>query len=267
MNIYNDYPILPMSELRHRYERNRRLQRILSAIPVYMLLPAALYYGFVGWVSYFRSEYVQFSEAHMGTFGIFNYVMFAVCGALMSLDIKYVRLTAGAVSVLYTAVLSVIIGEPPFTALLMTAYVTISSVFLAPIVRELDFMKTLPDFPFVETAAVRPNYNKIYQKIEMRDDTAQRREYTEEYSDELLSSLPKRHSDMQRVDMTAFDECDDGFLGDIAEPKVKRRSFRMENCDNGYSGDISIGDYEETAGFEECDGGFKGDITLKTNKE
>lgn len=262
MDIYNDHPILPMSELRRRYVRNRRLQKVLSAVPVYLLLPASLYYGFVGWVSYFRSEYVQFSEANMGTFGIFNYVMFAVCGVLMSRDIKYARLSAGALSTLYTAVLTLIIGEPPLIALIMTAYVNVSSAFLAPVVKELNFMKTLPDFPFAETAVIQPDHNKIYQKMEMHDDTAQRREYTEEYSEELLSSLPKRHSDMQRVDVIAFDECDDGFLGDIAEPKVKRRRFSMEECDGGYAGDISIGESGEAADFEECDNDFRGDITL-----
>lgn len=150
-NIKEDWQIMPDEELRREYKRLLRLQRILSGITWAPLLPAGVYYGMTGWTSFFASEYSLFRGFDdCGTTGFVSFFIFAFCGVILSSKntaiFKFIPLmfVGGEVMAL------LIFRSIPSISVLMLAYVIIASCFVHKAVEDLNFLRELPNFPFLK---------------------------------------------------------------------------------------------------------------------
>lgn len=148
MNIREDWNTIPDSSLRKLYRSLTKRQRFLAYIPVACIFPAMIVYGMYGWVSYFVAEYALFRSFDTGVTGIINYVAFAICGVLMSSN-KVKTIIATPIAMLgYIALKGALFDSFSFDTFIMLVYLIIACAFTAKTVADLNFLRSLPNFPF-----------------------------------------------------------------------------------------------------------------------
>ncbi len=162
MNIYEDYLILPIADLRKRYKRNRKIQRLISTFPVMLLIPALVVYGFIGWTGFIVSEYSLFTQVDNQVLGILTYIVFALCGALLAQDSKKAHIATLFIQIIYLSLSVELFESLSLSIIFGILYTFIAFFIIKPIIKELDFMKTLPEFPFDYTAIKKATFTYVY---------------------------------------------------------------------------------------------------------
>lgn len=149
---------LPMKRLREIYKNNIRVQKVLSHIPVYLLLVAFALYVF-------KSYLLGPLEGLMTMAGLVDFIFLAVCGILMTSKSEKVIAFLPAVMILEAVVKYVAIKKISIFTYLMIAYVIVSAVILFRGIKILNYLRTLPDFPFDERTETIKNMEMSRQKV------------------------------------------------------------------------------------------------------
>lgn len=147
-NFVEECKTLPDEELRKIYRKLTKQQKNRSSFPVFLLLPATIFYGFEGWLG---------TTVFMGSVGnivinsVLNYIdfiLFAAAGVLYtSKNIRTIKLMPLFFTI--AAAIKIIIFGAFFVGFpIMLAYIIIVSCQLNSIVGKLNFLRGLPNFPF-----------------------------------------------------------------------------------------------------------------------
>ena len=147
-DLKEEYKTLPNETLRKYYKKLTKRQRRLSAITFAFLVPAMLFYGMMGWVNFFNSEWNRFSFFDASSNAFFNYVAFAASGALLMADTAKLIAASPAVMILYMGLKFGLFDSVSGDTFVMLAYLIAAAVITAKTVSDLNFMRKLPNFPF-----------------------------------------------------------------------------------------------------------------------
>lgn len=147
-DLKEEYKTLPNETLRKYYKKLTKRQRRLSAITFAVLVPAMLFYGMMGWVNFFNSEWNRFSFFDASSNAFFNYVAFAASGALLMADTAKLIAASPAVMILYMGLKFGLFDSVSGDTFVMLAYLIVAAVITAKTVSDLNFMRKLPNFPF-----------------------------------------------------------------------------------------------------------------------
>lgn len=147
-DLKEEYKTLPDETLRKYYKKLTKRQRRLSAITFAVLVPAMLFYGMMGWVNFFNSEWNRFSFFDASSNAFFNYVAFAASGALLMADTAKLIAASPAVMILYMGLKFGLFDSVSGDTFVMLAYLIVAAVITAKTVSDLNFMRKLPNFPF-----------------------------------------------------------------------------------------------------------------------
>lgn len=147
-DLKEEYKTLPNETLRKYYKKLAKRQRRLSAITFAFFVPAMLFYGMMGWVNFFNSEWNRFSFFDASSNAFFNYVAFAASGALLMADTAKLIAASPAVMILYMGLKFGLFDSVSGDTFVMLAYLIVAAVITAKTVSDLNFMRKLPNFPF-----------------------------------------------------------------------------------------------------------------------
>lgn len=147
-NLREDYKTLPDETLRRHFRRLIRRQRRFAAVPFAFIVPAMIIYGMIGWVNFFTAEWNRFSFFDTSSNAFVNYVIFAVCGAMLSSDTLKIIAASPAVMILYIGLKAALFDKITGDTFLMLAYLAIAAFIVGKSVADLNFMRKLPNFPF-----------------------------------------------------------------------------------------------------------------------
>ena len=215
INIREDWQTIPDETLRKLYKRLIKRQDRLAKIPVWTLLPAGIVYGMIGWVGFLAAEASLFSSVDTTVTGFINYVFFALCGVLMSLDKPVIISCIPVLMALYICVKLIVFGSFSFDTLAMLLYLVCACIAVSKAVSDLNFLRGLPNFPFdrrmeriqfdgltrdemvkhlehVKNGGVFfPDYEKIFDS-DAPEEIAAPSEKTEEYMQQYEMEYPNR---------------------------------------------------------------------------
>lgn len=147
-DLKEEYKTLPNETLRKYYKKLAKRQRRLSAITFAFFVPAMLFYGMMGWVNFFNSEWNRFSFFDASSNAFFNYVAFAASGALLMADTAKLIAASPAVMILYMGLKFGLFDSVSGDTFVMLAYLIVAAVITEKTVSDLNFMRKLPNFPF-----------------------------------------------------------------------------------------------------------------------
>lgn len=147
-NLREDYKTLPNETLRKFYRNLVKRQHRFAAVPFALIIPAGLFYGMMGWVNFFNSEWNRFSFFDASSNAFFNYAAFAACGALLMADTTKLIVASPAVMILYMCLKFGLFESVSGDTFVMLAYLIAAAVITAKTVSDLNFMRKLPNFPF-----------------------------------------------------------------------------------------------------------------------
>lgn len=132
---------LPDEELKKIYDKLLKTQDAVSKLPVMLIVPAFLIYGFLGWLSYFGLTLVDMTD-------FLVILLFAVCGVLMKTRNEK---TPVGITVFFVCGCLLKFGLTHSItplALPMIIYVIGSCVCLNKVINNLNFLRGLPNYPF-----------------------------------------------------------------------------------------------------------------------
>lgn len=151
MNIREEYSIMPIGELKKYYKRVCRKFRFLACLPCVVVVPSFFVYGFLGWVSFFVSESTLFmSGINLGGSGAADYIVFAICGAILLSHSKRSNNEALYVMGAFILLRFLFRGEITIISIVMLCYILAVRVPLEKLNSTIEFMRTIPTFPFNE---------------------------------------------------------------------------------------------------------------------
>ena len=148
-DFMTEWKTMPDEELRKIYLHRLRLQKFLAWIPVALIVPAMIMYGFLGWLTTIVALGFHFIDTSV--LGFLDFVAFAVCGVIYTTrnpkTLKFIPLI-----MLMHIILKLLITRT-FTiiSVVFLIYTAFASFFLRQIVSELEYMRTFPNFPFTKT--------------------------------------------------------------------------------------------------------------------
>lgn len=139
---------MPDEFLKDKYRELKKKQKFWAAPPLLLLIPGLTIYGIMGWADYFAAEYQQFTVSFFSTKGIGYPILFAVCSAYLS-DKEVRGLYKAPVFFAFATGLYIGLTDEFITYTpLMFLYLLLAAVMISPIVRDLNFLRSLPSFPF-----------------------------------------------------------------------------------------------------------------------
>lgn len=137
------YQALPNSELRIVYKRLLKRQKLLSKIPMWILVPATVVYVISGWFAAMVSE-----TALGGIAGFLDFVFFFAAGLLMT-DKNPTAVKIIPVGFVFAEVLKTFIAAKlSSVSVIMAVYLAAACFILSGDIKLLNFLRSLPDFPF-----------------------------------------------------------------------------------------------------------------------
>ena len=158
--LYAYWATMPDEFLREKYRVLKRRQRWLAGIPFWAFVPAMTIYGIIGWGEFFASEYVQFTASYMTTINMMFPILFLIAGIFL-VDKEPRHLIRApiifGIGVLMRILLYIALPlwlnlqsslELPLYVPLMELYLIGAVAVLRPTVSDLNFLRSLPAFPF-----------------------------------------------------------------------------------------------------------------------
>ncbi|MBR1423879.1 MAG: hypothetical protein IJ571_10645 [Ruminococcus sp.] len=143
-----NWQTMPDQDLKRIYNSRKSSRMFYASITLVVLFFVALGYGFMGWVSFLGSLYVQFRQVSNETAGIIYYAAFFAAGCLISIaDSKtlwHILLPVPISAVLVFVIFWYFSAE----ALVLEFLLAVFYLRLRVLVRDIDFLKRLPSYPF-----------------------------------------------------------------------------------------------------------------------
>lgn len=142
-----EWRTLPDNDLRRIYRKLTKRQRIMTAVTWIPLLPAAIIYGVIGWASFIASELMLFrSFVDTGVTGFLDFLFFSLCGAALSSRNERTFIFIPFAYIVCEAFKYLVFGN--FSGILQLCYLIAASIILKPTVSDLNYLRSLPTFPF-----------------------------------------------------------------------------------------------------------------------
>ncbi|MBR1723991.1 MAG: hypothetical protein IJ723_03105 [Ruminococcus sp.] len=225
MDIFTEHKRMTNAQLREYHRRLQSRRNLWLAIPWLLLVPAIIVYGLKGWSNY---PMVMFGagngyHADPSVFGVITWIVFALLTIFLPLEHAERRFAPAILMGAYDLIL-LLFGAFPIDGLLMVGYYVGAAFALEPIRRELNFIRALPDFPFLERTEqdrftelkVAEYYESSAQMQKQMKHSAPARVYDPSMTDEALSTLPKKHIEEIHISRGYFDEPERAYTDDLA---------------------------------------------------
>ncbi len=266
MNIYTDHTNMSNAQLRHHFKQLERRKKLLAGIPIFLLLPSLLIYGFAGWVGTFSFMMGSDTSVISVIPDAIGFVLFAIGGVVLVTDSCELHKAMLLIFLAYDLLYLLFSGDLPIAGLCMLCYLAVAAYFEKRLNDEQGFMRNLPEYPFSDRQEAERHNDEYCQRLlhEQSDIQPRGEAYTKEKSDELLSTLPKRSI---VITHETFEEPDEAYSGDIENKHRLRRHDAFEEPSSEYKGDLSSRDKldEERVSLDELDDGYKGDFSSAKN--
>ena len=149
---YDQLSVMPRQQKRRIYQRNVRVIKLLSTIPAYVCIAAALVYGLIGWVGIAETLYFSLeSPVSITVLGFLDFLAFALATAAISIQGEN-RVVIPAVFLVYIIIDTLIHMKFSVILIAMLVYVIYASFKAARHEAELNLLKQFEDFPFLSTS-------------------------------------------------------------------------------------------------------------------
>ena len=145
--------ILPDEELKSVFKKYAKIQKFLSSIPVYILLPVLVVYGFMGYVDGFIYEYsLGSASTDWPILAFVDFICFAACGGLMASSNEKNFIAVPVIMLLEIIILDGLTDNFSLVHILPQIFIMIylitSCIILKNIVKKMNYLRSLPRFPF-----------------------------------------------------------------------------------------------------------------------
>lgn len=248
MNIFNDYKRMKNAELRDYHKRVQSRRNFWIACPIIVGTAGFLLCCLSGWGTYAEVMMNASGGYHASTnvFGMFTWILFAVLTGFLPLESDE-RKFAPAILMGAYFVLLLLFGRLSVAALLMVCYYVGAAIALKPIRSELEFLRSLPNYPFLDRTEMDEEVELKVQKYYENSPTMQRemkkskakapRVYDSSMTEEALSTLPKKHIEEIHINRGYFDEPEQTYTDKLAnDPGYIDRLSRKENFEEPEQG-------------------------------
>ncbi len=252
MNIYRDHNKMTNAELYDYHKRVLSRRNLWIAVPWVVGTGGFLMCCLAGWSTYPQVMMSASIGYHASTevFGIITWALFAILTAFLPLENGDRRFAPAILMGAYDLVV-LLFGRIDIAGLVMALYYVGAAFALEPIRKELHFLRAHPRYPFLDRfeqdelreKLVSEYYENSPQMQKMQQKKPAARVYDPSMTDEILSTLPKRHIEEVHINRGYFDEPEQTYTDDLAnQPENIDRLSRKE-------------DFEEIS--EEFEGDFK----------
>lgn len=167
-NFRDEWQTMPDEELKIIYKRKARTQKILAAVTWIPLIPAAFICGIFGWTGFFMSEFQLFKQVTDGGASIFLFfAAFAICGALMTGKNSKTFYWTPLVMIAGIIIKKAVYKGSVFIGIILLIYVICACIGLYFVVSDLNFLRGLPNFPFLKRRS-EINFNAMNRDVMLR---------------------------------------------------------------------------------------------------
>lgn len=231
VDICTRYQNMSFAELRKYYASVKGKHKLLYSLPIVLAVFGMFISGF-NMIGMMAAEGVKALPG-----GIWMILSFAILGACVPLlPIMHTRRKYGAPFVMLGYTLTSFLVDADFSllGLILTLYLLLTLILMCPLTEQLNFMRSLPDYPFHERVeAERKEYEHSMRFSESSEKTkAIMNQNTENYDgsqiEQLLSTLPKRHYEGPGLSQDVFDEIDLGYTDDLVGETEKKKKRPRE---------------------------------------
>ena len=147
---YDQISVMMRQQRRRIYRNDQRIIRVFTTIPAIIFIIAAFIYGFVGWATAFDAVYSH--EYHdYGILGIFDFLVFAVCCAVIAIQGEK-WLFAPIAFFAYITLDMLIHMKISVVLAAMLIYIVTASYFVGRHDANIRLLKMFDDFPFICTS-------------------------------------------------------------------------------------------------------------------
>lgn len=281
IDVYSSPNIYSSSQLREHYRHIKRCRRMLASIPVVLLLPSAIIYGLISWGEIF--VLLEYHVNILSSLDFIDFIIFAFCGALYSVEKKNSPLYAFVLMLLYTLAKCITDKAFHIIPISMCVYLAATSIIQYFLTKEMLYMRTLPQYPFSDRNEAEKINDEVCKQIRLKNpERTDREAYSgdENQTEKLMDMLPKLSRKAYLLKKDEFDDPDSEYFDDVNMSEKYRKMSKLERkysqkdrfCDMDeldirYKGDIGKSNPGEYIEFEELNIKFKGDIKKSSVSE
>ena len=149
INWEEEYNTLPDSELKKIFKGYEKKQKRLAGIPVWILLPVLVIYGFMGYLKGFAATHAGYLM-DFSILGVVDFVCFAGCGGLMASSNTKNFVAVPIIMLLEIIIRSGFTDSGNVMQFVMLIYLTASCAYLSKTVNKMNYLRSHPHFPFDE---------------------------------------------------------------------------------------------------------------------
>ncbi|MBQ8967690.1 hypothetical protein [Ruminococcus sp.] len=196
-----NWQTMPDADLRYIYRRKTKEVKRLGSIAFAPLLPALVIYGFLGWVGFAGYEYSGFDRSAMNfeSGRALYYIALAVSSCLIRTARDKFQWVIFLPVLASWPLVKVLFGEFSIEVVLMLCYLGYAYIRLIILLPDIDFLKSLPRFPFDEHSAVRDirimDSRSAAEHLELSSGKAVARNYEDIFTAEVsqLQASSEKH--------------------------------------------------------------------------
>lgn len=167
-NFRDEWQTMPDEDLKIIYKRKSRIQKLLAAVTWIPLIPAAVICGVFGWSEFLYSEYNLFSQViDLGASTFLFFAAFAVCGVLMTGKNSKTFYWTPLVMIAGIIIKKAVYKGSVFIGIILLIYVICACIGLYFVVSDLNFLRELPNFPFLKRRS-EINFNAMNRDVMLR---------------------------------------------------------------------------------------------------
>lgn len=148
-DFYEDWQTMPDEDLKRIYTNLKKKQRRHAVVSWVILLPALVIYGFMGWVTFFVTELglIQ-TGAGNAACGCLFFILLAVCGVFFNFDTERQLRPVLFIMPVGGLLVFLLFGMISPLPIVMEIYVIVMYFKLRKLLKDLNFLRGLPSFPF-----------------------------------------------------------------------------------------------------------------------
>ena len=284
-DIYSHYKFMRFKELRKYYAMLRRRQKIWYSIPFIVGFGGVLLSSMVIGGS-FTAQLINGPLTGIianGTIDMITWILFMLCTIFLPIEHTERYLAAPVLMGAFSLIPFLLFGALPVLGIVMMCYFIVAAVMMKPIAEQVIFMKSLPDFPFLERVELeRMEYERSLLYTEQANKTLAKdkmpqkphEEYDGSQLNELLDTLPARHLEDFHVKHGEFDAPEEDYTdklsgSDGSQPDPYADHFIFDEPDEVYSEAQHRADGEEERyeNIKDIEGKYYGDYKVSPKDE
>ena len=223
MDIFTDFDKMSFAQLREHYKNLRTKQKLIYNIPIVFCTAGFLLACLSGWSYYPSAMDSRSLTFNIQAFGVFDWILRAAMVLFLPYEKTERRFNyAGPIIMGCFMLVKILMSIVDPVDFLLAVYYYFAAVMLIPIHKEINFLKSLPDYPFPERVEIERKRERESLKYSENNIEIQRRMRLAEEKkkagsmSELMDNLPKRHIEEHHITRGYFDETESDYTDTLA---------------------------------------------------